>query len=125
MFRKKGTVIRSKVVLLQAKRLYPDEGSNVETNALNDRLGFNDMFSQRPTMARTVSAQTFTFSDRSMYRALQVGDDQYTAIEEYEKRHNIPVHYMFYNPPQIPLLTQFPIVSPPENGGTSVDVVAA
>lgn len=122
VFRNKGVVFRSKVVLFQAKRLYPDEGTNIETNALNERLGFNDMFLSDQRWHELSQPRTFTFSDRSMYRALEVADRQYTAIEDYEKRHKIPVHYLFYNPPQIPSTTQFPIVVPPENGYASCEV---
>lgn len=112
VFRKKGHLIRTKVVLLQAKRLYPNEGGAVETNALNERLGFNDMFIDEDRWQQLSQPRTFNFTEESSYHALQIGDEQYNAIEQYEERHEIPVHYLLYNPSQIPMTMEFPVVDP-------------
>tara|TARA_R100000789_G_C3010877_1_gene151259 strand:- start:103 stop:786 length:684 start_codon:yes stop_codon:yes gene_type:complete len=111
VFRRNKMVERSKVVLLQAKRLYSDKGLTVETNPLNDRLGFNDMFIDDALWAKLSDPQTFSFSDNSLYRALEIADEQYEAIQRYEQKHKIPVHYLFYNPPTLPMSTAFPITS--------------
>ena len=111
VFRHKNKIIRSKVVLLQAKRLYSTR-TTVETNPLNDRLGFNDMFIGDEHWKELSKPQTFTFADRSRYKALEIADNQYEAIEKYERRYKIPVHYLFYNPPTIPMEMEFPITTP-------------
>lgn len=109
VFRQKGRVLRSKVTLLQSKRLYPNESPTVQTNPLDRDLGFNYLFMNDERWAELNAPRTFTFSAESKYRALKVGDGQYKAIEKYEQKYRIPVHYLLYNPLTIPWSVSFPI----------------
>ncbi|MCY4642360.1 MAG: hypothetical protein OXC41_06655 [Gammaproteobacteria bacterium] len=104
-----GSIIRQKVALLQSKRLYPKVG---EINHLEEydylvgmaRLGQRDK--RAPSM---LSQRLFTFEKTSRYQALHAHDRQFEAIGKYTNLHHIPVFYLFYNPPTIPLHVQVPI----------------
>jgi hypothetical protein len=111
VFRHRGQVVRSKVALLQSKRLYPNEVTP-ESNPLGDRLGFNYLFMSEDRWKAVAEPRVFTFSERSSYRALEVADEQYEAIEKYERRHKIPVQYLLYNPVVVPWSMAFPITAP-------------
>lgn len=109
IFRHKGRVLRSKVTLLQSKRLFPREASEVETNPLDEYLGFNFLFMSDERWTELTGPRQFAFEPQSLYRSLQIGDEQFDNIEKYERRHKIPVHYLLYNPLLIPSSMTFPI----------------
>jgi hypothetical protein len=98
-FRRAGQLLRTKVALLQSKRLYPNE--RVEKNPEEWR-GFGKLMESDDVYARAVAPRTFTFAARSRYKALQIDDGQYQAIASYEDLSQIPVYYLFHNPFQIP-----------------------
>jgi len=116
VFRHKGKVLRTKAVLLQSKRLFPREAPDIETNPLDVDLGFNFLFVRDERWADLVAPRDFTFDNASLYRSLQVGDEQYEAIKKHERRFKIPIHYLLYNPLTIPSTTSFPIIMPETHG---------
>jgi hypothetical protein len=113
-FRHRGKVLRSKVALFQSKRLFPKEDPNNQIGEVGKILGFNYIFIDDTYWSLISRPRTFTFSDRSLYRELAIGDEQYEAIEDYEKQYRIPVHYMLYNPNQIPSSSSVPVTTPPD-----------
>lgn len=103
MFRKSGKLVRSKVALLQSKRLYPIEVDQCdEDNLYNYLVGFERLFESDNSYLSVSSPRKFTFNRFSRYQALQKDNDQYRHIEEYEREFRIPVHYMLYHPLRIP-----------------------
>jgi len=112
LFRRGGQLIRSKVGLLQSKRLYPVEQDFNEDQPVDYLRGFGRLLEEDPAFVRAVEPRKFTFTDASIYRALQVADTQYHAIRDYEKKYSIPVHYLFYNPLTVPFSSQIPIIEP-------------
>jgi len=107
-FRRTGELLRTKIALLQSKRLYPNE--RIEKNPEEWR-GFGKLLEQDDVYARAVAPRIFGFSDKSRYRALQVDDGQYNAIASYEDLSQIPVYYLFYNPFRIPSEIRLPAPS--------------
>ena len=70
-------------------------------------------------------AHSFQFKKTSKYGALKVGDDQYKAIEAYEERHKLDVHYLLYNPWRLDATYKYPLTDRPKlgtagNGGCRV-----
>jgi hypothetical protein len=110
MFRRAGRLVRSKVALLQAKRLYPIEQDFEEDKPIDYRRGFSRLFEEDEEWLAVTGSRTFTFRRTSRYKALVIGDTQYRAIDEYEKQHAIPIYYMLYNPPRLPYAVDLPLV---------------
>lgn len=100
VYRHNGRRVRTKIALLQSKRLYPREAEFIEDEPLSKYYGFGDLYG--PTVLPAEAARVFHFSDACRYRALQVGDDQWRAIANYENDYRIPVHYLLYHPRAIP-----------------------
>lgn len=108
MFRRSGKLLRSKVALLQSKKLYPNE--KVTKNS-PDYIGFGRLHESDTVFAAAVAPRTFIFKDNSRYKALQINDEQYQAIIDYENLSDIPVFYLLYNPLRVPAEVAMPAVS--------------
>ena len=102
MFRHAGRFVRSKIALLQSKRLYPTEEDFGEDRSLDYLRGFGRLFDSEETHLAVSEPRKFRFKQTSEYKALRKGDDQYERIEQYENSTGIPVHYMFYHPLRVP-----------------------
>lgn len=109
MFRRAGTVVLTKVALLQSKRLYPGEQQLDEDRTMEYRIGFGRLLESDAWWASAIEERTFGFTEQSEYKALKIGDNQYEHIAEYESTYSIPVHYLLYNPWHIPWSVEIPI----------------
>jgi hypothetical protein len=118
LFRQRGRLIRSKVALLQSKRLYPDELDWDEDSPLDYMRGFGRLFRHDDDWAEVTAARTLSFTPQSRYKALMAGVPQYQAIARYEAQGNIPVYYLLYHPWQIPHTVTFPLTSDHKVTGT-------
>jgi len=109
IFAKRGTsVVAQKVALLQSKRLYPRNHSVIEESMFDYQVGFANLMPGGPSTSLISSPHQFNFTPQSKYGALLTGDDQYTAIEQYEASRSTPVHYLLYNPWRVPETYQVP-----------------
>jgi len=108
MFRRAGKLVRSKVALLQSKKLYPNEKKSKDEPAY---LGFGRLHESDTVFAAAVAPRIFAFKENSRYKALQIDDEQYKAIDDYEKLSDIPVYYFFYNPLKVPTEIKLPAAS--------------
>jgi hypothetical protein len=87
-FRRGANLLRTKILLLQSKRLYPREAEFVEDRGITWVGGFGSVMVPWPL---EVSApRLLRFDGQCRYKALQVGDDQWRAIAAYEGQHRIP-----------------------------------
>jgi hypothetical protein len=111
LFRQAGKLLRSKVALLQSKRLYPDELEWDEDSPLDYTIGFRRLFKENDDWADVTAARSFSFTPKSRYKALMTGVHQYTAIAQYETARNIPVYYLLYQPWQVPHTVVFPLTN--------------
>lgn len=109
MLRTAGKLQFTKVALLQSKRLYPNEVDFSEPDDYTYRIGFRRLFRQDNEWADILKPRLFNFDQDSKYKALFVGDNQYKAIREYEKRLKMPVYYLLYNPAKLPSQTTLPL----------------
>jgi hypothetical protein len=118
-FRKAGKLLRTKVALLQSKRLYPREQPFEEDDLSDYGLGFIRLFKGDTTPAQVTTPRTLSFSDESRYQALRVGDGQYNAVAAYEERHQIPVYYLLYHPSRIPHAVTVPLIETLDANGSN------
>ena len=109
LFRQGGKLLRSKVALLQSKRLYADELDWDEDSPIDYMSGFSRLYQPEETWSQVLQPRQFSFADSSRYQALRIGDHQYGAIRGYEEQRHIPVYYLLYNPLQIPSTTLVPL----------------
>jgi hypothetical protein len=117
VYRQGGNVLRSKVALLQSKRLYPIEQELDEETPLEYVAGFGRLFHTDDDWAAITAPRSFAFTGDSRYRALMTEDRQYNAITSYETQRNIPIYYMLYNPREIPSSAVTPLVGQSETSG--------
>lgn len=121
LFRQSGRLIRSKVALLQSKRLYADEQEWDEDNPLDYMVGFGRLFKPDEDWGSVITPRRFGFTPESCYKALMTGVPQYSAIAQYETQHGIPVYYLLYHPFEIPHAVVLPLTADYQpNGGCSV-----
>ncbi|MFY9940338.1 MAG: hypothetical protein WAK33_25880 [Silvibacterium sp.] len=98
VFRRAGAVLRTKIGLLQSKRLYPDEQTvEAEAHPMDYYIGFGRFMHSDSEFRSAARERTFSFSLSSVYRALGYQSDQYNRVLEYQQQEGIPVHYMLYN----------------------------
>lgn len=109
-YRQAGALVRTKVALLQCKRLYPREVEFVEDEPISKEFGMGSLFYPGPLPAQ--APRKFTFDKTCHYRALQVGDEQWRAIQGYEQNFRIPIHYLLYHPRSIPSSQIVPLNAP-------------
>lgn len=114
IFRRLSNILRTKIILLQSKRLYPREADFVEAHGLARPGGFGYLARRNTPDIRT--PRSFRFDTECCYRALQVGDQQWAVIAEYESKYGIPVHYLLYHPGQMPSETVVPVELPLPEG---------
>ena len=99
LFRLKGKLVRTKLVMLQSKRLYPNEVSQAEElEEYHYAAGFSRLYREDEDYNADVKPRVFTWSWDSKYRAIKSQDSQEIAIREYEQNTKIPVYYLLYNP---------------------------
>jgi hypothetical protein len=110
-FRRGGQLVRTKVALLQSKRLYAQEEDYEEEDRVDYEIGFARLFRGSSSMEAILAPRMFGFGDDSRYQAIKVLDRQYRLVEEYEAQYMIPVHYLLYHPPRIPFATEIPRIA--------------
>jgi len=104
MFRTATKLMRSKIALLQCKRLYA-EAARPETEDEARQYygrGFGRMMTPDDEFAEMTKPKLFRFSTDSSYTALTKGSDQWLAIDDYEESKQVPVYYLLYNPLTVP-----------------------
>ncbi|MCA9233495.1 MAG: hypothetical protein KDA57_22845, partial [Planctomycetales bacterium] len=99
VFAKQGSsVVAKKTALLQSKRLYPSNGGIAEESPEDYQIGFGGLLPSPGSAKSLALAHSFLFKTTSKYKALKVADGQYKAIESYEAKNKLDVHYLLYNP---------------------------
>jgi hypothetical protein len=109
VFRRAGKVVRTKVLLLQSKRLYPAEQEYDEDELADYEIGFARLHSGDGYFPSITEPRVFAFANDSRYQALKVEDRQYQSVREYEERERVPVFYLLYHPPRVPHRVEVPL----------------
>jgi len=108
-FRNRGKLLKTKVSLLQSKRLYPNELRKSKKDDFRF-YGLQELAELENDFAQSLQTRTFNFKDASKYKAIKVKDRQWESINDYAIKTGIPVYYMFYNPNEIPLKVNVPFI---------------
>ncbi|MGC4990517.1 hypothetical protein [Nocardia salmonicida] len=119
-FRRAGELLRTKVVLLQSKRLYPRESEFTEDEGIARFGGFGSLMAA--SLPAAIGNREFRFDETCRYRALKVGDQQWEAIASYEEEYELPVHYMLYHPRTIPAHARIPVIVPLVDARAQIEV---
>lgn len=108
-FRQGGVIERSKVALLQSKRLYPSKGSVEEESKVDYEVGFGRL-ADPEVLARSIGIEAeFQFNDASRFGALIAGSDQVQSIDAFEEQNDLKVYYQLYNPWRLPFVQRIPL----------------
>ena len=108
-FRQAGALRRSKVALLQSKRLYPSNNTVQEEDRIDYEIGFARL-ADPESLQQSVAVQAeFQFDDDCRYGALAAKSEQVKAIADYEKQNKTPIYYQFYNPWRLPFTQRIPL----------------
>ena len=107
-FRQVGKLVRSKIGLLQSKRLYPTEQEYEEDKLIDYLMGFGRLYEDTDGFLQVTHPRTFSFDKSSKYKALVVANRQWDSIHQFEEQRGIPVHYLLYHPLRIPFTTRVP-----------------
>jgi len=110
-FRVKGAFKFSKVVLLQSKRLYPEEVAADDDLVRTYGVGFARLFPSNEYHAERAKGREFSFGEDSKYLAIKQ-DEQIGVIRQYQRQNRIPVYYLLYNPVRLPWRVRVPLIAP-------------
>ena len=108
-YRYRSKTVRRKLLLLQSKRLYPN---NYEVSELDDfdyELGLGLITKENPKEVPIFSGVEYEFNRTSSYGALKANSKQCNLIHDHFLDTNIPVYYMLYNPVVIPWCVSYPL----------------
>jgi hypothetical protein len=107
-FRTSSQLLRTKVAMLQSKRVYPIEQEFTEFHGTVYRAGFESLMEASLPAAEP---RSFRFEGNSRYKALQIGDDQWARIMKFEEQHGLQIHYCLYHPIAVPSTAFLPAVA--------------
>lgn len=114
---------KSKVVLLQSKRLYPAVGGVRVSTQSDYETGFARLSDPEDLAIPIALEKIFHFTENSRYGALSRDSDQIRLIDDYEKNIHIPVFYHLYNPWSLPIEQRIPLTDPmPLRGAPALGV---
>jgi len=110
ILRRGSAVIWSKVAVLQSKRLFPISGTyDEDAERTRFRWGFGRLHDSYDVSA---TRRSYEFTSESRYASLDLKADQAERIDAYQGEMTIPVHYLLYNPVQIPWSRVLPATGP-------------
>ena len=88
--RRHGVLTKSKVALLQSKRLYPTNSRVAEEGKTDYMIGFARL-ADPEDLARSIAVEAeFRFTEECRYNALISGSDQTEAITKYQHENRLP-----------------------------------
>lgn len=110
-FRTAGQRVRTKLALLQSKRLYAEEDhpETDEEYVSRYRHGFGRLDLNDADFEAAIQSRHYELTPECRYKALRKNDDQFNAIREYEEHLEVPVYYLLYNPWQLPHFADVPL----------------
>ena len=109
VFKKGRRILRRKLVLLQSKRLYPNNSEVIEFDDYDYDLGLALMTEREQLETPVFSRVEFQFDLASSYGALKTNAHQCTVIQEHLEDTDVPVYYSMYNPLVLPWTVSYPI----------------
>lgn len=112
VFKKSTKIVGRKLVLLQSKRLYPENFQVTELDDFDYQLGLGMVIRDASDEVTIVTPVDYKFTKRSRYGALRHESEQCRAIRDHFEDTQIEVHYMMYNPLVLPWEISHPLSVP-------------
>jgi hypothetical protein len=106
---RRSAIVRRKVAVLQAKRLYPSSGQVDNDDPVGFRYGMSALLRPEESPTSMLLRRAFAFDNESAYVALRAASKQQRAIEDFESNFGKSIYYLMYNPPRLPLTVHYPI----------------
>ncbi|MDO3627658.1 hypothetical protein [Mucilaginibacter sp. BT774] len=107
VFRRKGKILRSKMVYLQSKNLYADPLKYNES--VEERYyGLGSLLMPEQYHNELVADKVYMFTTKSKYQAFSVESEQQQAMKAFQDKFKMTMHYMLYNPLTIPMTMSVP-----------------
>lgn len=102
-------VVKRKLILLQSKRLYPNNHEVIKLDDHDYELGLGLVTGENPNEVPIFSEIKYEFSHVSSYGALRANSNQCNVIQNHFCDTGIPVYYMLYNPVIVPWCVSYPV----------------
>lgn len=110
IFRRSRRVLRSKIVLIQSKKLYADPLHYKEEEDPRIRqFGLGRLLVSDEEHQEIIAKRQLSFDDKSIYGAFKKDSRQQNAMQHFQQRFSTPMFYMFYNPWNIPHTVTMPL----------------
>ena len=109
IFRKGGRTVRSKICLLQSKKLYASPLVAPQESRYIRPFGLGRLLVSDSEHSRIVSQKLLKFTPNSRYQAFKKGSDQQDAMGHFERRWGTEMYYLFYNPVNLPHAISMPL----------------
>jgi hypothetical protein len=106
--RRRARITRSKVALLQSKRLYPVTGAVEEESVIDYEVGFARLADPEVLASSLSTEAEYRFDDSCRFGQVQAGSGQVTLINEYVERTRLRVYYQLYSPWSLPHVRRVP-----------------
>lgn len=113
VFRRKGKVIKSKIALLQSKKLYADSLKYSPESKYVRRSGLGRLLVTDEEHSELIENKLLVFKENSKYQAFKKGSEQQDAMRHFERRWDTKMYYLFYNPSNIPHGVNMPMIEAP------------
>ena len=116
VFRHRGKVVKSKIALLQSKKLYANSLKYTEESDYVRRFGLGRLLVTDEEHSDLIADKLLIFEETSKYQALKKQSEQQEAMGHFERRWETKMYYLFYNPVDIPHAVRMPMTSVPNLG---------
>ena len=116
VFRRNGKVIKSKIALLQSKKLYANSLKYSKENKYFSRFGLGRLLVSNEEHSELIENKLLVFKENSKYRAYKKGSEQQDAMGHFERQWDTKMYYLFYNPANIPHGVKMPMEDEPSIG---------
>ncbi len=113
VFRRKGRVVKSKLALLQSKKLYANSLEYSEESKYIRRSGLGRLVVPDEDHLELIEDKLLVFKENSKYKAFKKDNEQQNAMSHFERRWNTKMYYLFYNPADIPHGVKMPMEKKP------------
>jgi len=113
IFRRNGKIIRSKMAFLQSKKLYPSSIKYIPNDPYL-RRGMGRLLVTEDEHKEIVKSRVAKFEEKSKYKAFKKDSEQQKAMDSFQKRFEINMYYLFYNPAVLPHEIESPLKERPD-----------
>lgn len=120
IFRRAGKIVRSKIALLQSKKLYADPITAKNQEQTDHYFGLGRIMQLQGFHDEIIEERVLSFTEKSKYGAFKKNDTQQETMGHFERRWETQMYYLLYNPSTIPHSVKMPLEGPINIGENTV-----